>query len=227
MTFSKKVIFSLNKYFFHHRSDPLQKEIIRNLQFLCKDKQKLRILDVGCGDGYLTNYLCINNNDVRGVDVNFPQDNKIKFDFVKAAGTNLPFKDHFFDLVVSFDVIEHISEDSLFVKECHRVLKKDGTFIIGTPNRERLSYLIKSIFNRAPIFPRNLGENITYGSIYHIREYTKTEISKLIIKTGFMLDNVKMIWIGFYYYIPIGFVKPPKLLEKYAHYIFIESHKNK
>lgn len=225
MKFSKKVIFSLNKYFFHHRSDPLQGEQIRCIQSLCKDKTKLKILDVGCGDGFLTHHFCINNNEVTGIDLKPSLAKTYKFKFVKADGIKLPFDDSLFDLVVSFDVIEHISEDSLFVKECYRVLKKGGTFIIGTPNRERLSYLIKSIFNRAPTFPRNLGENIAYGSIYHIREYTKTEMSELIKETGFIIDSVKMIWIGFYYYIPIGLVAPPKFLEKYAHYVLMESHK--
>lgn len=46
--------------------------------------------------------------------------------------SNLP--DEFFDLVVSVEVLEHVEEDDLFVKEVSRVLKPKGVFIMTTPN---------------------------------------------------------------------------------------------
>jgi ubiquinone/menaquinone biosynthesis C-methylase UbiE len=48
---------------------------------------------------------------------------------------NLQFKDQVFDLVVSFEVIEHLSNQELFLSEAKRVLKDSGTFIASTPNK--------------------------------------------------------------------------------------------
>lgn len=86
------------------------------------------------------------------------------------AGNIPPFTnldDNSFDYIVSFQVIEHIKDDVLFLKEIYRVLKPGGTAILTTPNR------IKTL-TRNP---------------WHIREYTADELTQLA-KTLF--SNVEM-----------------------------------
>lgn len=56
-------------------------------------------------------------------------------EFVLATVPPLPFADATFDFVVSFQVIEHIKRDKLFISEVRRVLKPGGRFIVSTPNR--------------------------------------------------------------------------------------------
>lgn len=65
-----------------------------------------------------------------------------------------------FDFVISFQVIEHIQNDSAYVKEIHRVLKPGGKFIVTTPNK-----------------PMSLSRNP-----WHIREYTISELKTLLLK---------------------------------------------
>ena len=65
-----------------------------------------------------------------------------------------------FDFVISFQVIEHIKNDKLFVKEIFRVLKDGGKFIVTTPN-------IEMTLTRNP---------------WHIREYTITELENLLLQ---------------------------------------------
>lgn len=72
--------------------------------------------------------------------------------------TDLP--DNAFDTVISFQVIEHIQNDDLFVKEIHRVLKPGGKAIIATPN-------IKMTLTRNP---------------WHVREYVQQELEELILR---------------------------------------------
>jgi len=72
--------------------------------------------------------------------------------------------------VVSFQVIEHIENDSLYLKEIHRVLKPGGTALITTPNR-------KMSLSRNP---------------WHIREYLPNELSSLA-KTFFSIVEMKGI----------------------------------
>ena len=68
--------------------------------------------------------------------------------------------DNAFDFVISFQVIEHIENDNLFVQEIHRVLKPGGKFIVTTPNR-------KMSLTRNP---------------WHVREYTVSELKALLLK---------------------------------------------
>jgi len=72
-----------------------------------------------------------------------------------------PFADNSFDIVVTFQVIEHIQDDVGFLKEIHRVLRPGGFAIITTPNR-----------------PMSLSRNP-----WHIREYTGRELGDLTRKT--------------------------------------------
>lgn len=91
------------------------------------------------------------------------------------AGSKIPYKDNTFDAVISFQVIEHIQNDSNYISEVYRVLKKGGVFFATTPNK---MYRIKpgqKVWNR-----------------YHIREYTPNEL-KEILKTKFL--NIEVFGI--------------------------------
>ena len=55
-------------------------------------------------------------------------------EFREATVPPLPFNDGTFDFVISFQVIEHIKQDTEFVREVHRVLRPSGKFIVTTPN---------------------------------------------------------------------------------------------
>ena len=59
--------------------------------------------------------------------------NNICFEKKIANVNDLPYSDNFFDLIVAFDVLEHIKKDSGAIKEIHRVLKKKGYFIFSVP----------------------------------------------------------------------------------------------
>lgn len=60
--------------------------------------------------------------------------NKLDYELIKISQCNLPFENDFFDLVVSYETIEHISENDKFIRELTRVLKPEGTMIITCPN---------------------------------------------------------------------------------------------
>jgi SAM-dependent methyltransferase len=56
--------------------------------------------------------------------------------FLVGDATELPLKRASADVVVSFEVIEHVVDHKRFLNEASRVLKPDGTLVISTPNRE-------------------------------------------------------------------------------------------
>ena len=100
------------------------------------------VLDVACGSGYGSNYLARKGaKKVFGVDLdNKPLEIAKKFyflpnvEFLQGNVLELPFPDEFFDVVISFETIEHLYETDKYIAEIKRVLKKDGIFICSTPN---------------------------------------------------------------------------------------------
>ena len=109
--------------------------ILRYQEFFCKyldgikkKKDKLDILDLACGGG---NNFLKEFGDVYGVDISKQSIEVARknYDYCFVADIfNLPFEDKMFDAVVSFELVEHVSEDKLdmFLKEVKRVLKDDG-----------------------------------------------------------------------------------------------------
>ena len=206
-----------------------QTEIIKNIQEIAKKIKSKDVLDVGCGDGLYTSLFCRNDNNVVGIDLQKLVDpNEIDFKFIEGDALNMPFPDNSFDVVSSFDVIEHLSDDRLFLKECCRVLKKSGRLILGTPNRHRISFFILSMLGKKPKFPRNLGRHLALGDIIHLREYTVKEITSLLKDCGFRIREVRLLWLGFSFgKLEVGIRNFPKFFSNLALYILIDSQKVK
>lgn len=134
--------------------------------------KRARILDIGCGNGEYTSLFCKNWNKVIGLDIkNYIKPEYRKFEFIKGNAEELPFPNESFDLVVSFDVIEHIENDRKAIQEMYRVLRKRGKIFLETPNRERLSYWLLVLVGRKRTYPLKLGENCI-----HLQEYKKQEL---------------------------------------------------
>jgi len=135
-----------------------------------------RVLDIGCGDGFLTDKISYICREVSGID---PSVSGIKFakdkienkniSLIQGSATNLPFKDNSYDAMTLFEMIEHLPENQVknAIEEIFRVLKKDGCVIITTPN------------------PRNLMNRLLRRdklSIKHPKEYTHKELKQVLLK---------------------------------------------
>ncbi|MBU4173990.1 MAG: methyltransferase domain-containing protein [Actinobacteria bacterium] len=100
------------------------------------------VLDVGCGLGTLLSTLH-RIYRTRGVGIDFSHagmkaaisSNPCDNDYHVADALMLPFRDESFDLAVSYDVIEHVTDPRRFVSEMSRVLKPGGRLLIYTPSR--------------------------------------------------------------------------------------------
>ncbi|MBM9612701.1 methyltransferase domain-containing protein [Desulfobulbus rhabdoformis] len=99
------------------------------------------VLDLGCNSGYGTNLLSQSCNRIVGVDVS-PMALEVgnarylrgNLSFKLVDGVSLPFGDQSFDVVTSFQVVEHLPEYSAYFNEIRRVLKPDGLLLLTTPN---------------------------------------------------------------------------------------------
>ena len=108
------------------------------------------VLDVGCRGGFLAKFLPIGSTYV-GVDITSKWWDR-SFDFVVASASNLPFKTEAFDNVFALQLVEHLFNPRKFLKEPHRVLRKNGNLILATPNIVCLLNRFKVLFGKWPSY---------------------------------------------------------------------------
>lgn len=137
------------------------------LQFV-KNK---KVLDVGCGSGYGTAILAKSATEVIGIDksenaVNYARNRftaeNTRF-YVKDILNDELFKEKF-DVILSFEVIEHLKDIEIFLNKLIGLLADQGRLIIGTPN------LLFRQINKIPDNP------------FHLKEYTPEELKGLLGK---------------------------------------------
>jgi len=96
------------------------------------------ILEDGCGVGMYIEHLAPFGGKVTGLEYDFERTAEAgqrSPRIMNAAGENLPFPDHSFDLILSHEVLEHVQSDIEAVREIVRVLKPGGRATIFVPNR--------------------------------------------------------------------------------------------
>ncbi|NDJ77450.1 MAG: class I SAM-dependent methyltransferase [Chloroflexi bacterium] len=92
-----------------------------------------RVLEAGCGEGYILELL--NRPGCVGMDIDLPvtQEARARFPaayFAVADGTRLPVPDRSYDLVLGIEVLEHVPDPAAFVREARRVTRRYCLFSV-------------------------------------------------------------------------------------------------
>ncbi len=120
----------------------LWNEHLARYHFAARLARSKRVLDAGCGTGYGSALLAEDALEVFGIDVapeavdhareHYSAQNLY---FAQASCAALPVASGSLDLLVAFEVIEHIAEWREFLAEARRVLRPSGQFVVSTPNK--------------------------------------------------------------------------------------------
>ena len=120
----------------------LLNEHMARYRFAARLASGKRVLDAGCGAGYGSAALAPAAQRVVGMDcaaeaIGFAREHyqAANLDFQQGSCGALPFPNASFDLVVAFEIIEHLDAWREFLLEVRRVLAPSGQFLVSTPNR--------------------------------------------------------------------------------------------
>lgn len=142
------------------------------------------VLEAGCGEGYGADLIADSARRVVAVDydeatVAHVRTRYPRVEVLHANLAELPLPDASMEVVVNFQVIEHLWDQPQFVKECARVLRPSGLLMMSTPNR-----ITFSPGRDTPINP------------FHTRELNADELTELLVDAGFSDVSVSGVFHG-------------------------------
>ncbi|OGC45113.1 hypothetical protein A2V49_02305 [candidate division WWE3 bacterium RBG_19FT_COMBO_34_6] len=163
-----------------------------------KIKQGHSVLDIGCGSGFAMKNLRDRGCACEGIEIS-----KLEANYSKNLGfrvyeydleTNWAYKiNKKYDYVMAGEIIEHIFDTDLFLKNIYKVLKKNGCLIISTPNVATLGRRIMLFLGKNPYLETTLRKT----DAGHIRYFTFKDLENLLIYHGFIIKKTESTYISF------------------------------
>ena len=139
-----------------HKFNPIRisyikNNIIKTLKITDKNKplKKVKILDVGCGGGLLSEPMCRMGADVTAIDASkknievakiHAKKDKLKIKYICTSPDNYK-TDIKYDVILNMEIVEHVEDINVFIKSCSKLLKKNGIMFVATLNKTLKSYL--------------------------------------------------------------------------------------
>jgi len=159
-----------------------------NMEFLNQTsllKSGDKILEIGCGIGSIVFELGKQGHDVTGIDISreaiaygLNKYGDIRLEVQPAE--NLPYEDESFDVVLSFDLFEHIAAIDSHIREVRRVLCADGYYLFQTPNKYS-NAIYETLWTRSLKWRR-----------YHPSLHSPRQLKRRLAGHGFETRFVKM-----------------------------------
>ena len=140
-----------------HMFNPIRIEYITQMikkYFKISDKKinpfnGLKILDIGCGGGLISEPMARLGANVTGIDASeknikiaqiHSEENNLKINYINSSPERLKEKEKF-DIILNLEIIEHVEDVNLYIDSCSKLLKKGGLMFTATLNRTVVSYI--------------------------------------------------------------------------------------
>ena len=194
-----------------HKFNPIRisfikDNIIKSLKLEKKNKplEKIKILDIGCGGGLLSEPMSILGADVVGIDASskninvaklHAKKNNLDIKYICTSPENLKI-DKKFDVILNMEIVEHVEDINLFLQSCSKLLRKKGIMFVATLNKTLKSYLFaiigaEYVLRWLPIGTHDWEKFVKPNQLIKILEKNNL---KLDILTGMKFNIVKDEW---------------------------------
>jgi SAM-dependent methyltransferase len=155
--------------------------VYRRLAARCADRD---VLEAGCGEGYGADLIADVARNVIGLDYDEPTVAHVRACYPRVDVRHgnlaaLPLPDASVDVIVNFQVIEHLWDQPQFIAECARVLRPSGLLLMSTPNR-----ITFTPGRDTPVNP------------FHTRELNAAELTELLADGGFTVTSISGVFHG-------------------------------
>ena len=109
----------------------------------------LKLLDIGCGGGLMSEPMCRLGADVTGIDASIKnikiaethsKENNLKINYLNTSPEKLKESEKF-DVILNLEIVEHVENVDLYFKSCAKLLKKNGLMFTATLNRTFVSFI--------------------------------------------------------------------------------------
>jgi len=140
-----------------HKFNPIRIQYIKenitkhfNINKKILPLKNLKILDIGCGGGLLSEPMSRLGANVTGIDASEKnikianahlKKSKLKINYICASPESLKTTKEQFDVILNMEIVEHVEDVELFIKKSSELLKKKGLMFIATLNKTLKSYI--------------------------------------------------------------------------------------
>ena len=153
----------------------------------------LKILDIGCGGGLISEPMARLGGNVTGIDASeknikiaslHSNENNLKITYLNKSPEQLDEKEKF-DIILNLEVVEHVDNLDLYLSSCNNLLKKNGLMFTATINRTFISY-IKAIIGAEYIL-----RWLPIGTHDWNKFIKPEELQKKLEEKNFLTTNIK------------------------------------
>jgi len=182
----------------------IKENIIKDFKIKLSDKplKNIKLLDIGCGGGLLSEPMCRLGANVVGIDASkknievakfHAKKNNLKIDYKVASPEMLKNKTRF-DVILNMEIVEHVNDIDFFIKESSKLLKKNGIMFIATLNKTLKSYVFaivgaEYILKWLPIGTHDWEKFVKPSELIRISKKNNLSLKKLDGMNFNILDN--------------------------------------
>lgn len=198
-----------------HRFNPCRINYIRNklVKYFKLDENSakslagLKIIDVGCGGGLVSEAMANLGAEVTGIDAGLAnieiakihaKKSNLKINYQKSSVEELDYKhEKSFDVVLALEIIEHVADVEDFIEECAKLVKPGGLLLIATINRTMKSLVTAKVGAEYVLrwLPRGTHDWRKFLKPYEIVKYCEDEDLTFNEIRGFEYNILKRQWL--------------------------------